>query len=165
MKPRISVLAIGVADLERSLEFYRDGLGLPTEGIIGREFEHGAIAFFTLSGGLKLAIWAQDDVAYDTGQPKTAVSSTSFIIGHNVVQREEVDQVMDEAAHAGAEIIKSAHDTFYGGYAGYFQIRTVTYGKLSGIPPTFRLIASDREFDGGLAPDVLSESMHRRLTD
>ena len=121
MKPRISVLTIGVTDLERSLEFYRDGLGLPTEGIIGREFEHGAVAFFTLSGGLKLAIWPQDDIACDTGLPKTPVSSTSFTIGHNVVRREDVDEVMDEASRAGAEIIKPAADTFYGGYAGYFR--------------------------------------------
>ena len=121
MKPRISVITVGVADLEQSLAFYRDGLGLPTEGIVGREFEHGAVAFFTLSGGLKLAIWAQDDVAYDTGLPKMPVSSTSFTIGHNVVLREEVEAVMEEAARAGAEIIKPARDTFYGGYAGYFR--------------------------------------------
>ena len=56
MKSRISVVKLGVADIEQSLAFYRDGLGLPTEGIIGREFEHGAVAFFDLSGGLKLAI-------------------------------------------------------------------------------------------------------------
>ncbi|MER9131958.1 VOC family protein [Mesorhizobium sp. M0768] len=121
MKPCISVLTIAVANLESSLAFYRDGLGLPTEGIIGREFEHGAVAFFTLSGGLKLAIWAQDDLAYDTGLPKAPISSTSFTVGHNVVRREEVDQVMDEAARAGAEIIKPARDTFFGGYAGYFR--------------------------------------------
>jgi catechol 2,3-dioxygenase-like lactoylglutathione lyase family enzyme len=120
MKPRISVLTIGVADLEQSLAFYRDGLGLPTDGIVGREFEHGAVAFFTLSGGLKLAIWAQNDIVHDTGLPKTAMSSTAFTIGHNVVSREEVDEVMKQAARAGAEIIKPAQDTFYGGYAGYF---------------------------------------------
>ena len=121
MKPRISVLTIGVADLERSLAFYRDGLGLPTEGIVGREFEQGAVAFFDLAGGLKLAIWAQDDLAYDTGLPKTQISSASSTIGHNVVRREEVDEVMEQAAGAGAEIIKPAQDTFYGGYAGYFR--------------------------------------------
>lgn len=121
MKPRISVLTIAVTDLERSLEFYRDGLGLPTQGIVGREFEHGAVAFFELSGGLKLAIWAHDDIAHDTGLPKTPVSSTSFTIGHNVGRREEVDAVMDQAARAGADIIKPAGDTFYGGYAGYFR--------------------------------------------
>jgi uncharacterized protein len=121
MKPRISVLTIGVADLEYSLAFYRDGLGLPTDGIVGHEFEHGAVAFFTLSGGLKLAIWAQNDLAHDTGLPKTAISSTAFTIGHNVVRREEVDEVMDQAVRAGAKIIKPAQDTFYGGYAGYFS--------------------------------------------
>ena len=121
MKPRISVLTIAVKDLERSLTFYRDGLGLPTEGIVGREFEHGAVAFFDLSGGMKLATWAQDDIAYDTGLPKTPTSSTSFTIGHNVARREEVDELMKLAALAGAKIVKPAQDTFYGGYAGYFS--------------------------------------------
>jgi uncharacterized protein len=121
MKPRISVLTIAVSDLERSLLFYRDGLGLPTAGIVGREFEHGAVAFFELSGGLKLAIWAQDDLADDTGLPKTPLSPTSFTIGHNVARRDEVDEAMAEAARAGADIIKPAHDTFFGGYAGYFR--------------------------------------------
>ncbi len=121
MKPRISVLTLGVADLEQSLAFYRDGLGLPTEGIVGREFEHGAVAFFDLSGGLKLAIWAQDDIAHDTGLPKQAASATAFTIGHNVLRREEVDETVDAAQRAGAEIIKAPQDTFYGGYAGYFR--------------------------------------------
>jgi uncharacterized glyoxalase superfamily protein PhnB len=121
MKPRISVFTIGVANLEHSLAFYRDGLGLPTDGIVGREFEHGAVAFFALSGGVKLAIWAQNNIAHDTGLPKTAISSTAFTIGHNVVRREEVDEVMSQAVRAGAKIIKPAQDTFYGGYAGYFS--------------------------------------------
>jgi catechol 2,3-dioxygenase-like lactoylglutathione lyase family enzyme len=121
MKARISVLTLGVSDLERSLAFYRDGLGLPTEGVVGREFEHGAVAFFTLAGGLKLAIWAQDDIAHDTGLPKSPMSPTSFTIGHNVASREEVDQAMDDATRAGADILKPARETFYGGYAGYFR--------------------------------------------
>lgn len=121
MKPRISVITLGVADLERSLAFYRDGLGLPTEGIIGREFEHGAVAFFDLSSGLKLAIWAQDNISHDTGLPKHPVSSTAFTIGHNVLNRTEVDETMRAAERAGAEIIKAPQDTFYGGYAGYFR--------------------------------------------
>jgi uncharacterized protein len=121
MKPRISVVTLGVADLERALAFYRDGLGLPTEGIVGREFEHGAVAFFHLSGGLTLALWAQDDIAYDTGLPKRPVSSTAFTVGHNVLRREEVDETMEAARRAGAEIVKAPQDTFYGGYAGYFR--------------------------------------------
>ncbi|UFS68263.1 VOC family protein (plasmid) [Paracoccus denitrificans] len=121
MKPRISVLTLGVADLERSLSFYHDGLGLPTKGIVGQEFEHGAVAFFDLSGGLKLALWAQADIAHDTGLPMRPLSPTAFTIGHNVMRREEVDQIMDTAEQAGAEIVKPAQDTFYGGYAGYFR--------------------------------------------
>ncbi|SDJ21441.1 VOC family protein [Salipiger marinus] len=121
MNPRISVLTLGVADLERALTFYRDGLGLPTKGIIGQEFEHGAVAFFDLSGGLKLALWAQVDIAHDTGLALQPVSPTAVTIGHNVARREEVDQVLQTAARAGAEIVKPAQDTFYGGYAGYFR--------------------------------------------
>ena len=120
MQPRITVLTLGVADLERSLAFYRDGLGLPTDGIVGREFEHGAVAFFRLDGGLTLALWAQDDIAFDTGLPKTAPSPTSFTLGHNVARREDVDAVMAAAARAGATVVRPAAATFYGGYAGYF---------------------------------------------
>lgn len=121
MKPRISVLTIGVNDLERSLAFYRDGLGLRTDGIVGREFEHGAVAFFTLAGGLRLALWPQADIAHDTGLPITPISSTSFTIGHNVMDKEEVNHVMEQAASAGADIVKDASETFWGGYAGYFR--------------------------------------------
>jgi catechol 2,3-dioxygenase-like lactoylglutathione lyase family enzyme len=121
MKPRISVLTLGVDDLERTVAFYRDGLGLATEGIIGKEFEHGAVAFFDLQSELKLAVWAQDDIAHDTGLPRTARCPTGFTIGHNVSSKSEVDTVMERARKAGATVIKEAQDTFYGGYAGYFQ--------------------------------------------
>jgi catechol 2,3-dioxygenase-like lactoylglutathione lyase family enzyme len=121
MKPRISVLTLAVADLERAVAFYRDGLGLPTEGIVGREFEHGAVAFFDLAGGLRLGVWAQDDLAHDSGLPKTPASATSFSIGHNVRRREEVGEVIAQARAAGAEIVKAPQDTFYGGDAAYFR--------------------------------------------
>lgn len=121
MKPRISVLTLGVDDLERAVAFYLDGLGLPTEGIIGREFEHGAVAFFDLQSQLKLAVWARDDLAFDTGLTKTAPCPTGFTIGHNVGSKDEVDETMERARKAGAIIVKPAQDTFWGGYAGYFQ--------------------------------------------
>lgn len=121
MQPRISVLTLGVVNLEQSLAFYRDGLGLPTCGIIGQEFDHGAVAFFDLAGGLKLALWAQADISHDTGLPVRPVSPTAFTIGHNVMRREEVDQIMHQAEQAGADCVKPAQDTFYGGYAGYFR--------------------------------------------
>lgn len=121
MKPRISVLTLGVDDLERAVAFYRDGLGLKTEGIVGREFEHGAVAFFDLQSHLKLAVWARGDLAHDTGLPKASPSPGNVTIGHNVGGRQEVNAVMDEARKAGAHILKPATDTFWGGYAGYFQ--------------------------------------------
>ena len=121
MKPRITVITIGVDDLRKSLAFYRDGLGLATPGIVGEEFEHGAVAFFDLQPGLKLAIWPRDDIAHDTGITKSAHSPTEFTIGHNVGSKGEVDAVMEQAERAGARIVKRAQDTFWGGYAGYFQ--------------------------------------------
>lgn len=121
MKPRITLLTLGVDDLDRAVAFYRDGLGLPTEGIIGRELEHGSVAFFQLHGGLILALWKRTDLAWDSGLRKGRRSSTEFSIGHNVNSREEVDAVMAEAERAGARIVKPAQLTFWGGYAGYFK--------------------------------------------
>lgn len=121
MKPRITVITIGVDDLEKALRFYRDGLGLPTQGIFGTEFEHGAVAFFDLQGGLKLAIWPRNSLSHDTGLPLSSPSPTEMTLGHNVSSKAEVDAVMAQARNAGAVIVKPAQDTFWGGYAGYFQ--------------------------------------------
>ncbi len=121
MKPRITVLTIGVNDLEKSLKFYRDGLGLKTPGIIGQEFEFGAVAFFDLQNGMKLALWPRKSLSHDSGIPLQTPSATEFTIGHNVASKKEVDAVMKQAQGAGAKIVKPAHDTFWGGYAGYFQ--------------------------------------------
>ncbi|GIP18272.1 glyoxalase [Paenibacillus montaniterrae] len=120
MKPRITVLTLGVDDLQRSLTFYRDGLGLPTEGIIGQEFEHGAVAFFDLQAGVKLAIWSRRDLAHEAKVPLVAPSSTEMTIGHNVASKAEVDEVIEQARKAGAVITDPPHDTFWGGYSGHF---------------------------------------------
>ncbi|MBN9386371.1 MAG: VOC family protein [Chitinophagaceae bacterium] len=121
MKPRISIITLGVDDLERSLAFYRDGLGLPTKGIIGQEFERGAVAFFDLRNGLKLAIWPRKNIAWDAGIAEAAPAATELTLGYNVRTREEVDAVIEQARKAGARIARKPHDTFWGGYAGYFQ--------------------------------------------
>ena len=121
MKPRITVITIGVDDLERSLRFYRDGLGLPTQGIVGEEFEFGAVVFIELQSGLRLALWPRKSIAHDTGLSADAKSSLEFTFGHNVNSKSEVDSVMNQARLAGAVIIKPAQDTFWGGYSGYFQ--------------------------------------------
>ena len=121
MKPRISVLTLGVSDLEKSVEFYREGLGFATEGIIGKEFANGAVAFFDLQSGIKLALWSRESMSNDTGIPLQRSSALEFTIGHNVVTKEEVNTVMELAEKIGAKIIKPAQDTFWGGYTGYFQ--------------------------------------------
>ncbi len=121
MQPKITVFTLAVDDLERALHFYREGLGFATEGIIGQEFEYGAVIFIDLQAGLRLALWPRQSIAHDTGLLVTAPSATEFTLGHNVSSKEEVDAVMAQAVAAGATIIKAAHDTFWGGYSGYFQ--------------------------------------------
>jgi catechol 2,3-dioxygenase-like lactoylglutathione lyase family enzyme len=121
MKPRITLITIGVDDLEKSLRFYRDGLDFPTDGIVGKEFEHGAVVFFDLESGLRLALWPRKSMAHDSGLSLGTKSPTEFALAHNVSSKSEVDAVMKQAKNAGAIIVKPAQDTFYGGYAGYFQ--------------------------------------------
>lgn len=121
MKPRITVLTLGVNDLEVSLRFYREGLGFCTEGIVGTEFEHGAVVFIQLQPGLRLALWPRRSIGHDTGLTIGPASPTEMTLGHNVGSKAEVDAVMAAAATAGAVIVKAAHDTFWGGYSGYFQ--------------------------------------------
>lgn len=121
MKPRVTVITLGVENLERSLQFYRDGLGFSTKGIIGKEFEHGAVAFFDLQQGLKLAIWNRKDLAHEAKVSAGTTNPTEFTLGHNVGSIAEVDMVMEEAERAGAFITDPAHETFWGGYSGHFQ--------------------------------------------
>lgn len=121
MRPAVTVITLGVDDLTRALAFYRDGLGFATDGIVGAEFEHGAVVFIDLQPGLRLALWPRASIAHDSGLPLTAPCATGMTLGHNVASKGEVDAVMAQAVKAGATLIKPAHDTFWGGYAGYFQ--------------------------------------------
>ena len=109
MKPRVTVLTLGVEDLRRAVAFYREGLGWPTEGVIGEEFEHGAVAFFNLEGWLRLALWPRASLSHDSGVPLAAPSATELSIGHNVASKAEVDAAMEDARLAGASIILPAH--------------------------------------------------------
>jgi len=121
MQPRITLITLGVDDLERAVRFYRDGLGLKTDGIVGTEFAYGAVAFFDLQAGLKLALWLRTSIAHDTGLPLASPSPTEFTLGHNVASKGDVDVVMAQATRAGAVVVQPAHDTLWGGYAGSFQ--------------------------------------------
>jgi catechol 2,3-dioxygenase-like lactoylglutathione lyase family enzyme len=121
MQPRITVVTLGVDDLERALRFYRDGLGLPTEGSIGKELAYGAVIFIELQAGVRPALWPHSSIAHDAGLALGAPSPTEFTLGHNVSSKGEVDAVMQQASNAGAIIVKPAQETLWGGYAGYFQ--------------------------------------------
>ncbi|MGH7508380.1 MAG: VOC family protein [bacterium] len=121
MNPRIKVLTLGVSDLEKSLVFYRDGLGLPTKGIVGTEFEDGAVVFFSMNDDLILALYPKAALAKDAKISVGSPSPAEFSIGHIVKSKPEVDKVMQQARKAGARISDPAHDRFWGGYSGYFQ--------------------------------------------
>ena len=121
MKPRISFITLGVDDLERAVAFYRDGLGFSTKGIVGTQFEHGAVAFFDCEHGLKLALWPRESLAAESGVPLQALSGSAFSLAQNLGSDDEVWAFMQRAERAGAKIVKPADATFYGGYAGYFQ--------------------------------------------
>ena len=125
MKPRIHVITLAVADLQRSLSFYRR-LGLESPGVVGTEFtgddEHpaGDIAIFELSGVL-LCLYPESELAKDAALGQGPPSATAFSLGHAVATREEVDAVLAEAQAAGATITDVPHDRPWGIYSGYFQ--------------------------------------------
>jgi uncharacterized protein len=127
MEPRIHVITLAVADLGRSLAFYRDGLGLETEGLVGTEFKgddttpDGTIVMFRLSGGLILSIFPRTELAKDAGVPFAPAKSGEFSIGHAVASRAAVDEVMAEAEAAGGSVTDRPHDRPWGIYSGYFQ--------------------------------------------
>jgi catechol 2,3-dioxygenase-like lactoylglutathione lyase family enzyme len=121
MRPRIKVLTLGVSDLARSLAFYRDGLGLPTEGIIGQQFEDGAVVFFHLNDDLILALYPSASLAKDAGIAATEARLGAISIGHIVSSKAEVDALLQQAAAAGAVVTDPARDRFWGGYSGYFH--------------------------------------------
>jgi catechol 2,3-dioxygenase-like lactoylglutathione lyase family enzyme len=121
MRPRIKVITLAVSDLEEALAFYRDGMGLPTQGIIGTEFEDGAVVFFSMNDDLILALYPKAALAKDAKVSATPPSPAEFTIGHIVRSKQEVDAVMEQAEHAGATITDPPHDRFWGGYSGFFQ--------------------------------------------
>lgn len=121
IRPRLHFITLGVDDLPRALAFYRDGLGLATPGIVGTDIEHGAVVFFELQPGLRLALWPRDSLAHDVGLAKTPASATEFALAHNVGSAAEVDALLAQAAAAGGRLLRPGRATAWGGYNGYFQ--------------------------------------------
>src|SRR5215467_13901888 len=101
MESRFTTLTLGVDNLGRSFRFYHEGMGLPSKGIIGKEFEHGEVAFFDLKNGMILALYSRDNLAWDSQLKKSEPSSTEFSIGYNTRSEAEVDTIMAQAKRAG----------------------------------------------------------------
>jgi catechol 2,3-dioxygenase-like lactoylglutathione lyase family enzyme len=127
MEARISVVTLGVADLDRALAFYRDGLGLSSPGIIGTEFAGderspaGAAVMFELDGGLVLSLYPRSELAKDAGVDPERLAGSGHSLGHVVERREDVDRVLEEAARAGATVLGPADERPWGIYSGYFS--------------------------------------------
>jgi len=121
MEPRFTIVTLGVDDLEKSFKFYHEGMGLASKGIIGKEFEHGDVAFFDLKNGMVLGLYSRDNLAWDSHVKKGNPSSTEFSIGYTTRNEAEVDSIMEQAKKAGATIARPAQKTFWGGYSGYFE--------------------------------------------
>ncbi len=121
MEPRITLITLAVDDLDRAVAFYRDGLGWPTEGVVGTEILDGAVAFFDLANDLKLALWPRASLARDAGIELGPRSPTELSLGHNVRSRGDVDRVYARAVTAGAVEVRPPHDTSWGGYSAYIQ--------------------------------------------
>ncbi|WP_217428166.1 VOC family protein [Microlunatus speluncae] len=127
----MSIISIGVADLARSVEFYRDGLGFP----LGEDDSANGIAFFDLEDGARLVVWTFDFMATDTGEP--VGGAPSITLGHAVSSRAEVDEVMDLARRAGARIVRDPVTLSWGGYSGYFADPDGHLWEAVWIPPRY----------------------------
>jgi len=121
MKPHVSIITLAVGNLEKSVRFYRDGLGWKTRGIVGADYEYGAAAFFDLQPGLCLALWPRESLSHEIGMEIQPPAMTEFMLSHNVGEKAQVDQVLLEAAQAGGQILRPAHETLLGGRAGIFK--------------------------------------------
>ncbi|WP_227356896.1 VOC family protein [Haladaptatus salinisoli] len=115
MDPRISIVTLGVSDFEASVRFYEAGLGLPMR----ERADDSPIAFFELAGAW-LALYPRELLAEDATVSPDGSGFEGVTLAHNVESKAEADAVLDEAVAAGAELVKPARDTDWGGYSGYF---------------------------------------------
>ncbi len=130
MKPRITIITLGVADLPRAIRFYRDGLGFPTDATDDAE-----IAIF-MTGGVRLALYPKKALAEDISK-EVRLSRGGFggiTLAHNVERKEEVAEVLALAERAGGKIVRPAQDVFWGGYHGYFSDLDGYYWEVAWAP-------------------------------
>jgi uncharacterized protein len=142
VEPHIDVITLAVGDLDRSLAFYRDGLGLETSGIVATELVDeetnaaGAIVIFRLRGGLVLALYPRSELAKDADIPFGAPKTGEFSIGQLVESRAEVDALLTQAEQAGATLAAPPHDRPWGIYSGYFRDPDGHLWEIIWNPPT-----------------------------
>jgi uncharacterized protein len=126
MRAKISFITLAVDDLDRSVAFYRDGLGWQTAGIVGEEFHDeltgadGTIAFFTLETGLLVGLYERANLAKDAGLPLGLPSTTEFSLGIPAGSQMEADELLRQAEAAGGTLTAPAHMRPFGVYSGYF---------------------------------------------
>lgn len=116
----ISFITLGVDDLERAVVFYRDGLGLETKGIVGQDIPHGAVAFFYMQPGLRLALWPRKSIAAEHQLPLGSRDPAGMMLAHNVSSAEDVDSIIAGVRAAGATIVREPKPFSWGGYGGVF---------------------------------------------
>lgn len=127
MKAHLDVVTLAVRDLERAVAFYRDGLGLPTKGIVGTEFPAtardaaGAAAFFEMEGGVMLALYPRQELAKDAGISDSPPSAVEFSLGYFAESQSAVDEVIARAVSAGASRTEHPRQRPWGIYSGYFR--------------------------------------------
>lgn len=114
MKPRISMITLGVRDLDKAVAFYEKGLGFP------RMESPPEVAFFTLNGTW-LGLYGREALAEDATVSSEGQGFESFALAHNVSSEKEVGEVIAQAVAAGAELVKEPQKVFWGGYSGYFK--------------------------------------------
>ena len=134
MKPRISMITLGVRDLAEAVKFYEAGLGFP------RMESPPEVAFFTLNGSW-LGLYSRNALAEDATVPPEGNGFEGFTLSHNVSSEEEVEQVMGQALAAGATLVKAAQKVFWGGYSGYFKdpdghLWEIAYNPLFWVGPS-----------------------------
>jgi catechol 2,3-dioxygenase-like lactoylglutathione lyase family enzyme len=140
MRAKVFFITLAVDDLGRSLAFYRDGLGWPTQGVVGQEFHDeltgadGTIAIFTLDDGLTLMLYERANLAKDASLPAGPPSSTEFSLGIPAESREEVDRLLTQAQAADGTVTAPAHMRPFGVYSGYFMTSTGTSSRSPGTP-------------------------------